>query len=174
MPTGVVFYREGYFGNAIILQQDWAIRAIYTLFQRQRQRELLHHHVRTERRFSGAQLRKVWQQYSEVECELFLGFMLSCELCFEVETDKDKDRSKSFEERQFVAPQLMQKTPPATVVQFREGKPKRLFIRYQHTLLHYGIIQSFIVRTQYLAELRDIWQMVLSSPSKAPLRSFKK
>ena len=32
--SGVVFYRENYFNNQIILNQEWAIRAIYKILDR--------------------------------------------------------------------------------------------------------------------------------------------
>jgi len=34
VATGVVFYQEGLFGDNIILDQEWAIKAIYVLFER--------------------------------------------------------------------------------------------------------------------------------------------
>ncbi|MBK8703469.1 MAG: hypothetical protein IPN33_07485 [Saprospiraceae bacterium] len=54
-----------------------------------------------------------------------------------------------------MAPQLLDENKPSTVEDIWMGRPA-LHLRYRHDFLHYGIIQSFIVRTQSLAEMRDM------------------
>ncbi|MEZ4960421.1 MAG: COR domain-containing protein [Saprospiraceae bacterium] len=160
VKTGVVFYRKGMFQNEIILDQAWAIQAIYTLFDR----DSFFYSVLQARKgsFTGKDLSRIWAANSESERELFVSFMLACEMCFET-TPKEKDnyRSVPFEERQFVAPQLMDEQVPKSVSDVWMGR-RGLHLHYRHEFLHYGVIQSFIVRTQSLAEMRDIWRYGIS------------
>lgn len=156
VKTGVVFYRKGLFQDEIILDQAWAIRAIYTLFDRD---ELFYEVWKARKgRFSGKDLAKIWAANSEGERELFVSFMLACEMCFETTArENDYPRHVPFEEKQFVAPQLLDVSKPDSLSDVWMGR-KGLYLRYQHEFLHYGVIQSFIVRTQSLAEMRDIWR----------------
>lgn len=161
VPSGVVFYRAGYFNDTILLDQAWAIDAVYTIFNR---KEGHYHRIcdREKGKFTGKDLAEIWRlkKYSQAEQELFVHFMLSCELCFEIELPKEKHRHIPFAERQFIAPQLMPGTPPPSVEFFNDVNRQNglYYIRYTHSFLHYGIIQSFIVRTQALAQVKDIWR----------------
>ena len=156
--SGVFFYKEGLFNDEIILDQAWAIEAIYTLFDR----EGFYYEALSARKgeFSGKDLAKIWNKNSEAEQELFVSFMLSCELCFET-TPKDKERYHTpFLERTFIAPQLL---PPKgdSVKKLLELTWKdngSLYFRFEHEFLHYGVIQSFIVRSKDLAKNDAIWK----------------
>ncbi len=79
--SGVVFYREHLFQNQIILDQKWAINAVYTLFDRQG----MFPRLVKNGEFSSADLKPVWQSFNEKEQTVFLEFMQSCEICFEVD-----------------------------------------------------------------------------------------
>ncbi len=94
--------------------------------------------------------------YQDAERELFVSFMLSCEICFE-KTQADDRRHKKFVQRTFVAPQLLPEQRPETVRYYWKGR-ESLFVRYTHDFLHYGVIQRFIIRTQELAQDDDIWR----------------
>ncbi len=159
VPSGVVFYRKGLFHDAIILDQAWAIRAIYTLFDRDQ--GYCFKIENQKGRFTGKNLVRIWRGHNQEERELFLSFMLSCEICFEIETGQKEDR-KTFEERLFIAPQLLPVDPPPSIEvtkkHFNKYEKNMLYIQYRHEFLHFGIIQSFIFRTQYLAEVNDIWR----------------
>ena len=157
VPAGVVFYRKGFFDDAIVLDQGWAMKAVYTIFNRTQKFNYYTVLESQGGRFSGADLAEIWSERSQAEQELFLTFMLSCELCFEV-TDREEDRHPSFVQRQFVAPQLMTPNPPEAAIKYFRSANQVLYVRYRHRLLHYGIIQSFIVRTQSLAKVDEIWR----------------
>ena len=162
VPTGVVFYRSGYFHDNILLDQNWALRAIYSIFDRSKD------HFKRLRdnqkgHFTGQDLQNIWapRNYTESEQQLLVEFMLSCDICFELrKEDRDRSSSVSFGERQFIAPQLLPDELPTSVEVFMENTPAStcLHIRYEHDFLHYGVIQSFIVRSKQLANVRDIWQ----------------
>lgn len=168
-PTGVVFYQSGLFDSSIILDQQWVIDKVYVLFKREykkrKSRLRLTPRDYIERRngaFTGEDLMEFWPDDSREECELYTRFMLSCEMCFEVTPkSKEEERNITFEERAFVAPQLMPREANPNVRDYWENRPA-LYFRYTHEFLHYGVIQSFIVRTQSLAEIRDIWQQGIS------------
>ncbi|WP_282776073.1 COR domain-containing protein [Phaeodactylibacter xiamenensis] len=159
VTSGVVFYRKGFFQDAIILDQGWAIKAIYAIFERKSGH---YHRLKNEQKgaFSGKDLQLIWAEknYSEAEQEMLASFMLGCEICFE--TKQEKDQSVPFAERQFFAPQMMpEKVSVAAEVFLDENRDHSLlYVRYAHDFLHYGIIQSFVVRTQAQADVKDIWQ----------------
>lgn len=162
VPTGVVFYRKNYFDDAIIIDQSWAMDAIYVIFNRKAgvYKEIGYQ----EGRFTGSDLSRYWKDqqpaYTDAEKELLLNFMLGCELCFEVEKEEETGQSRHvpFEEREFISPQLLSTVVPRTVKMFERNHKERLWVQYRSRSLHYGLIQSFIVKTQYLADLEGIWK----------------
>ncbi len=158
IPTGVVFFKKGYFKDQIILDQNWAINAVYSILDRKDAFYKLKDIQREQYYFQGKDLINIWRDkgytYTEAEMELLVDFMLSCELCFEVEAKED--HSTPLSKRKFVAPQLLPEKMPNMVNLIRE-QPNMLYLRYRHQLLHDGIIQSFIVQTSQLAALEEIW-----------------
>jgi hypothetical protein len=95
--NGVIFYRPGLFAGRIILDQNWALEAIYGLFDRQKILPLL----RGYGRFSRADLeRLIWSGYTPEEQKVFLGMMESCGICFKV-------RRLPNGEWEYIAPELL-------------------------------------------------------------------
>ena len=160
--SGVFFYKEGLFNDEIVINQAWAIEAIYTLFDR---KQFYFKVLKAQKgAFNGEDLAKIWTQNSEAEQELFVSFMLSCELCFET-TEKDPEHyHTSFQKRSFVAPQLLptRDENPEEVENLLEfawkDENRPIYLRFEHAFLHYGVIQSFIVRTQEWAPRKGIWK----------------
>jgi Leucine-rich repeat (LRR) protein len=149
--TGVFFYREGLFNDQIVIDQKWAIDAVYTLFDRKGYFARLH----TNGRFSGKDLKEYWQQYPREEQELFVSFMEQCEICFEA--SRTYNWNTPLEEKEFIAPQLLPEAPPLSVQALRRHGDG-LYYKYRHRFLHSAIIQRFIVRTGYMANENDMWQ----------------
>ncbi|MCU0393023.1 MAG: leucine-rich repeat domain-containing protein [Thermoflexibacter sp.] len=155
--AGVFFYHENRFENKIILDQKWAIDAVYAVFKR---KDDIYAKLKKEKKgkFQVGDLAVAWKDYDIAEQETFIGFMQNCEICFEV---KDKEKGYlPFEERWYVAPALLSDQMPKDVKDILddwEGK-EALFFRYSHEYLHEGILQSFIVRTSYLADVREMWR----------------
>ena len=88
---GTVFYREGLFGDAIILDQAWALDAVYAVFHRESKA------FKTIERYGGRFRRSdlaewVWQKHSVEEQELFLSFMQQCGICFTYRRGEKKSR----------------------------------------------------------------------------------
>ena len=95
--AGVVFYRADLFSSCIVLDQDWALDAVYAVFDRGRAAPWL----RDSGRFTREDLAvMVWREHSVEEQRLFLGLMESCGVCFRCgETARG--------ERRYVAPDLL-------------------------------------------------------------------
>ncbi len=159
VKTGVVFYRKGFFHDEIILDQEWAIKAVYTVFDRGEHG--FYYHLKALQRekgyISGKDLGRAWQDYTAAERALFVSFMRSCEMCYEPNEEIGSWRWTPFDERRFVAPQLLPEQPDPSIADAWEDR-ESLYFRYTHEFLHYGVIQSFIVRTQSLAEPKGIWR----------------
>ena len=71
--AGIVFHHPGLFRNSIVLDQGWALDAIYAVFNREKcYREL----KRLRGRFTRPLLELlVWGEHSVAEQRLFLGMM---------------------------------------------------------------------------------------------------
>jgi internalin A len=79
--NGVIFYRAGLFGDRIVLDQNWALEAIYALFDRKKTLPLL----RGYGRFTRADLEAlIWSDYTAKEQKVFLSMMESCGICFRI------------------------------------------------------------------------------------------
>ena len=139
--TGVVYYQTDLFHNQIILDQRWAIEAIYSIFHRESAyRQLTSKHGRF-RRIDLQDL--VWQDRPEAEQRLFLSFMESCALCFQIQKEtKDHDA-------EYVAPDLLpEKDTVAVELGYRlEARgPDAVYYRYTHAFLHQATMRRFMVQ----------------------------
>lgn len=78
--AGELFHASGLFGDQIIIDQRWALEAIYAVFERQECAP----RIRAERgRFSLAMLAEtVWRDYTADEHQHFLAMMLQCGMAF--------------------------------------------------------------------------------------------
>jgi internalin A len=99
---GTVFYRKGLFGDQIILDQTWALDAVYSVFDRASQS--VKKIERNHGRFRRSELAEwVWQQHGQPEQELFLSFMQQCAICFPIQKE---DREKRVE-AEYIVPDLL-------------------------------------------------------------------
>jgi len=100
--TGTVFYRKGLFGDQIILDQAWALEAIYAVFDRASQsfKKIERNHGR----FRRSELAEwVWQKHGVPEQEQFLSFMQQCGICFTIQKEDHEKRA----EAEYIAPDLL-------------------------------------------------------------------
>jgi internalin A len=99
--AGVVFYQRGLFDDRIVLDQGWALEAIYAVFQRQK----CYRQLRQLRgRFTRTLLEALaWRNYSASEQQLLLSLMTSCGICF---VHREEDREGQFE-TEYIAPDLL-------------------------------------------------------------------
>ena len=87
--SGTVFYRQGLFGDRIILDQAWALDAVYAVFDRDRSYRNLQ---RYRGRFTRSDLGQwIWdaEGYAPEEQELFLSLMQQCGICFRLRWGDD-------------------------------------------------------------------------------------
>src|SRR3984893_3624583 len=140
--AGVVFYREGLFNDNIVLDQGWALDAIYAVFNRDKCYKML----RQQRgRFTRSLLELlVWQNYGQEEQELFLSMRQSCGICFPL---KLGDAELGIE-TEYVAPDLLPQK--ATIQDELDGKwdPSQPMeeVFFSYDLLHQGLIRAIISR----------------------------
>ncbi len=154
--TGLVFYKKGLFYDQIILDQKWAIDAVYTLFNREK---IFYKLVKRggDGKFTLRDLEEVWQEYSTEEKQLFISFMKSCEICYEVTDERNHQLLPT--QQEYLAPALLSEHKPPLVTTIWKGNAG-LFLQLQHEFLHFGVMQSFIVRMgkQQKVSLYSIWR----------------
>ena len=100
--SGTVFYRKGLFNDRIILDQAWALDAVYAVFDRASQsfKKIERNHGR----FRRSELAEwVWQKHGVPEQELFLSFMQQCGICFTIQKEDHEKRV----EAEYIAPDLL-------------------------------------------------------------------
>jgi internalin A len=137
--NGTVFYRPGLFNDRIVLDQGWALEAIYAVFDRQRALKELRWAVG---RFTRSDLeRLVWQDYSEAEQKLFISMMQSCGICFLHRRFGSDD-----DDGEYIAPDLL---PELDSVAARlpghwdDDRPVELAV-FRYALLHDGLIRTIM------------------------------
>jgi internalin A len=131
---GVIFYRPGLFGGRIILDQNWALEAIYALFDRKKILPLL----RGYGRFSRADLEALtWCGYTPDEQEVFLSMMESCGICFKV-------RELSKNEWEYLAPELLPKWSDAQeqLLGRLRNDPPDAEASARYAFLHEGVLRG--------------------------------
>lgn len=161
--SGVLFYQEGYFSNRILIDQAWAIEAVYKVLDR----DSAYFEILVKEKkgtITYEDLCEIWPSpdHSDAERELFVELMVSCELCFETALNlKDSYyHSKTLQERRFRVPQLFPEVKPGFLKD--EGHLEQLGLsqvsEIQYRFLPSVFIQQFIVRAKDFAEEKDMWQ----------------
>ena len=135
--TGVLFYREGAFQDQIILDQNWAIEAVYKLFDPEMHRPKLEE---LDGKFKGWLTPILWPEVEETERKIYLGFMHQCGICYE---PGRKDKTP-FTEREFVIPALLPETCSAADAWQQTDNDWQIDIEY--AFLHRSIIERIIMR----------------------------
>lgn len=145
--AGALFYEPGQFGDRLILDQRWAIDAVYALLDR---RGAAYRDLRLAGR-NGLSLEllrdRVWRHFAPDEHQLLLDFMLRCELCFELGRGR------------YYVPQLLWPDKPSRVaLRWADAPPQALQIRYR--FLHRAIVDRFLVRAGRLGadDEPEIWR----------------
>ncbi|HEX4960322.1 MAG TPA: leucine-rich repeat domain-containing protein [Thermoanaerobaculia bacterium] len=148
--TGVVFYRPDLFSNRIVLDQTWALDAVYTVFHRGRTAPWL----RDSGRFTRKDLAlMVWQGHSVEEQRLFLALMESCGVCFSCgETTQGEER--------YIAPDLL---PKFEVVASRlhawKEEPRTPKLRLEYRFFHPAVIRRLMSEIgRQAGDLAEYWK----------------
>ena len=143
--TGTVFYRKGLFGDQIILDQSWALQAVYAVFDRASQ--TFKRIKRNRGRFRRSELAEwVWQKHGVPEQVLFLTFMQQCGICFTIQKEDHEKRV----EAEYIAPDLLparsdDETQKRLKLVWDEASPDAEAV-LTFTLLPPGLMRALIAR----------------------------
>lgn len=137
---GVVFYRPNLFHDRIILDQSWALEAVYAVFDRRKAFPLI---TSQHGGFTRSLLAMTaWREYSEPEQRLFLSLMESCGIAF-VHREEDKRLGL---ETEYLAPDLLP-TRDAVSAQLagRWNEDEESWrLEYEYSFLHPGLMRALI------------------------------
>ena len=137
---GVVFHQTDLFHDRIILDQSWALEAVYALFDRSKAYSLI---VSQGGRFTQSLLAMMaWRDYADAEQRLFLSLMESCGIAF-VHRQADERFGLPTE---YLAPDMLPaKDAIAPQLAGRwddEGETRRL--EYEYPFLHSGLMRALL------------------------------
>jgi internalin A len=140
---GEVFYRKGLFRDEIVLDQEWAVRAIYAVLDRKGPCQTLHQLGGV---FTLPLLKSfAWHdEFSHAEQQTILGMMESCAICFPLDTrshQDDKDRLRRYALPDFL-PQ--EKDVTARVEALWRADLPRQKVTLEYAFLHEGILRQLI------------------------------
>lgn len=142
--TGVVFHRPGLFGDRVILDLDWALGAIYAVFDRAGCYRQI---VANRGRFSRWLLAQTtWRAHGEGEQRLLLGMMRSCGMCFRHRAAGRSGEDDPHDE--YIAPDLLpaREDVAATLPgRWDEDAPAEV-AEFRYPLLHAGLIRGIMAK----------------------------
>ncbi|WP_287604454.1 leucine-rich repeat domain-containing protein [Thiothrix sp.] len=140
--TGALFYHAGMFQDQIILDQNWAINAVYRAFDPNKP-----HRRRIERmggRFIGEDASLFWADEEAKEQAVYVDFMCNCGICYEPKQQNQWDK-KPFAEREFIIPALLPLTSKAKTA-WGKSRPDDWQLDIEYPFLHRSIIERMILR----------------------------
>lgn len=154
--SGFLFYHEN-LGDQIIADQRWALEAIYKPLERSKD-----HYQEFREEYQGKiRVRRLFEEfgpaYTEKEKWLFLSFMKSCGLCFELNQGREKS-GKSLSDV-YVFPEFLPSEKPSKVNFYWKERAKGVYLfRYQMEWVHSFQVQAFIAALGRKTELDNIWR----------------
>jgi len=150
---GLIFYRQGLFQDRIILDQGWALEAVYAVFNR----EKCYRHLRHAKgRFTRSILEVlVWQEYSREEQQLFLSMMESCGVCFVHSRGSYHERS----ETEYIAPELLPAWSEIAAELDEKWDPHQPMEKeiIEFELLHPGLLSCLVANIGVLAGINGLY-----------------
>jgi internalin A len=136
----VVFHQPRLFHDRIILDQSWALEAVYTVFDRRKALPLI---ASQGGRFTRSLLAMTaWRDYSEPEQRLFLSLMESCGIAFVVRV---KDERLGLETEYLAPDLLLDKAAVGAQLAGRWNDGERTWrLEYEYPFLHPGLMRALI------------------------------
>ena len=139
---GVVFHSPDLFHNRILLDQSWALDAVYAVFERDSTYPLIK--ASDGRLWPSLLANTVWRKYEPEAQELFLSLMRTCGIVFPYrEADADLGL-----EAEYLAPDLL---PPRSSPQVGrqlqgrwQGSDPSLTLTYSYYFLHGGLVRALL------------------------------
>ncbi|MFO1145350.1 MAG: COR domain-containing protein [Rhodospirillales bacterium] len=138
--AGIVFHQKGLFADDIILDQGWALDAIYAVFHRDKSYKRI---LARQGRFTRADLEDwVWQDHGADEQKLFLSMMQSCGIGFA----HRRLGSPGDGEIEYIAPDLLPERAALEhkLVQVWEPDVPTETATFGYPMLHPGLMRSII------------------------------
>ena len=137
---GVVFYKPALFHDRIILDQSWALEAVYGVFDRHKAYPLI---LSQGGRFTQSLLAMTaWRAYSDPEQRLFLSLMESCGIAF---VDRQADPLLGLE-TSYVAPDLLpdkEAVAPQLAGRWYDHE-ESWRLEYAYPFLHPGLMRTLL------------------------------
>ena len=137
---GVVFHRPELFHDRIILDQSWALEAVYAVFDRRKAYPLI---LSQGGRFTRSLLElTAWREYDESEQRLFLSLMQSCGVAFVHRTANERLQL----EEEYLAPDMLpdkQAVAASLDGRWSEDETTRR-LEYEYPFLHSGLMRALI------------------------------
>lgn len=148
---GDVFYRENHFSNTIFIDQNWALKAIFRLFEISNAfgnpRGWI---LRNNGKVSGSELLEIFHDYERHEAVLFIEFMQQAQMMFNVGI-----RYEQLELKSFIVPALLPNKQP-------KGFPSQNNAAMQYQLvypwLHRLAIERIIIECSHLSSEHHWWR----------------
>jgi internalin A len=139
---GVVFHSPDLFHNRILLDQSWALDAVYAVFERGSTYPLIK--ANDGRLWPSLLAATVWREYEPEAQKLFLSLMGTCGIVFPYrEADADLGL-----EAEYLAPDLLpSRSSPQVSRQLRgrwEGSDPSLTLIYTYSFLHGGLVRALL------------------------------
>jgi internalin A len=139
---GVVFHSPDLFHDRIILDQSWALDAVYAVFERGSTYPLIK--ANDGRLWPSLLAATVWREYEPEAQKLFLSLMGTCGIVFPYR-QADTDLGL---EAEYVAPDLLpSRSSPQVIRQLRgrwEGSDPSLTLTYTYSFLHGGLVRALL------------------------------
>jgi len=139
---GVVFHSPDLFHNCIILDQSWALDAVYAVFERESTYPLIK--ANDGRLWPSLLAQTVWRDYEPKAQELFLSLMHTCGIVFPY---READDAMGLE-AEYLAPDLL---PPRSSPQVSrqlqgrwQGSDPCLTLTYSYSFLHGGLVRALL------------------------------
>ena len=130
--SGQVFWREGVFGDQVVLDQAWALDGMYAVLHRESALPLIR---QQHGRFTPQLLALlVWQNRTDEEHKLFLSMMEKCQTCFQIAEDA------------YVAPALLplENAVAGQIAGLWQGAEAQAEVKLYYAFLHEGVLRALL------------------------------
>jgi internalin A len=130
--SGQVFWKEGVFGDQVVLDQAWALDGMYAVLHRDSALPLIR---QQHGRFTPQLLALlVWQNSTEAERQLFLSMMEKCQTCFKIAEDT------------YVAPALLplENAVAGQIAGLWQGAEAKAEVKLHYAFLHEGVLRALL------------------------------
>lgn len=146
--SGLIFHDPRFFGDRILLDQSWALEAIYAVFDRRRVwRHLRATHGRFTRELLAA---TAWRDHADDEQRLFLQLMQACGICFRVGGRGSSGQHP--DDYEYIAPDLLPDDGAEQMAGRWDPRVSANLLVYKYTFMHPGLFRGLMADIGQAAE----------------------